>query len=160
MLTHKQREKRAMQGADIAGDLPSIFDEKELIEPKLGHRVEFLDEELKQFSGKVRRIYDDQWRSIVIDYGVEGRSHIILPSKLTALIKQGKARIVVPQVKIGCSDCKDTFCGQVNSKDDIEELYGCEPDIVDGIKVKCCYFCSKRKNCEDPCEHSKNWKVE
>lgn len=160
MLTPKQRQKRLMQSLDIAGDIPSIFDDSTLVNPKIGQFVDFFDEDQKQFSGKIVRISKDQWRNIIIDYGVPGRTNIILPSRLTKLINLGKAQIREPKIRIGCQECINNNCNQVKSVADISELYDCKPDITEDNQVKCCFFCSKRKNCDNPCEYSVDWKEE
>jgi len=92
MLSPKQKELRAAQAEDMNGEMESIFGQGSGIVPKVGDGIIFKD--TPEFNGIVDKISNDQWQNIMIDYGVPGRAHILLPSKLKTLVQMGKCSII------------------------------------------------------------------
>ena len=63
---------------------------------KEGSIIEFTD--MPEFNGFVKRISKDQWQTVYIDYGVEGKSKIIHGHEIIELFSNGK--IIVKNVSI------------------------------------------------------------
>ena len=95
MLSPRQREQRALQDADIRGDIAGIFDNQKLMGLKVGDNVEFL--ETPEFSGTIFKISKDQWQNVYIDHGEPGHCHILFLAKLTKMVTAGKATVTRPE---------------------------------------------------------------
>lgn len=66
---------------------------------KEGSIVEFVD--TPEFNGIVRRVTKDQWQTVSIDYGVEGRSNIFQGYEIMDLFSREKIIIKKLPVKVG-----------------------------------------------------------
>ncbi|MDP4180116.1 MAG: hypothetical protein Q8942_03380 [Bacillota bacterium] len=66
---------------------------------KEGAIIEFVD--TPQFNGIVRRISKDQWQTVFIDYGSEGKSKIIHGYEIISLYQQEKIVVKKLPAKVG-----------------------------------------------------------
>jgi len=65
---------------------------KEKLPVKVGSIVEFL--ETPEFNGFVKRISKDQWQTVYIDYGVEGKSKFLNGDEFMGMVSKGKIVII------------------------------------------------------------------